>query len=284
MHQVQGFENTSRQITHRPVKCSSCVRRRLLWDIGIKFLISSNFLLLNLPELWACLGLGGPDRVPKAKSREKAIGRNFQNKRGTCMVNHIVSKRSHIWQSRCGCKNVWRARGCNNGWVQVPSKWNWQSGAVWMYEHKKLSLGLECEAPICVWPESPQKEHCLTPPRPVSKSTKTPKWMRRVSGDRPYALSLALATLIGISDLWRSMVQPTTSFAPPPPQMGLCRFTEHFEALVWSCIIPKLHQGITIGLEIGLLTKIAFWSLLKVQSETDLWVKTVRKKSVAKLV
>ena len=41
---------------------------------------------------------------------------------------------------------------------------------------------------------------------------------------------------------------------------------------------------ITIGLEIGLLTKIAFWSLLKVQSETDLWVKTVRKKSVAKLV
>ena len=43
-------------------------------------------------------------------------------------------------------------------------------------------------------------------------------------------------------------------------------------------------EGITIGLEIGLLTKIAFWSLLKVQSETDLWVKIVRKKSVAKLV
>ena len=38
------------------------------------------------------------------------------------------------------------------------------------------------------------------------------------------------------------------------------------------------------GLEIGLLTKITFWSLLKVPFKTDLLAKTVRKKSVAKLV
>ena len=31
----------------------------------------------------------------------------------------------------------------------------------------------------------------------------------------------------------------------------------------------------SIGLEIGLLAKIASWPLLKVQSETDLWMKTV---------
>ena len=33
--------------------------------------------------------------------------------------------------------------------------------------------------------------------------------------------------------------------------------------------------AITIGLEIGLLTKITFWSLLKVPFKTDLLVKTV---------
>ena len=41
---------------------------------------------------------------------------------------------------------------------------------------------------------------------------------------------------------------------------------------------------ITIGLEFGLLTKITFWSLLKVPFKTDLLVKTVWKNSVAKLV
>ena len=36
-----------------------------------------------------------------------------------------------------------------------------------------------------------------------------------------------------------------------------------------------LPLGITIGLEIGLLTNITFWSLLKVPFKTDLLVKTV---------
>ena len=34
-------------------------------------------------------------------------------------------------------------------------------------------------------------------------------------------------------------------------------------------------EGITIGLEIGVLTKITFWSLLKVPFKRDLLVKTV---------
>ena len=41
---------------------------------------------------------------------------------------------------------------------------------------------------------------------------------------------------------------------------------------------------ITIGLEIGHLSKITFWSLLKVPFRTDLLMKTVWKNSVAKLV
>ena len=43
-------------------------------------------------------------------------------------------------------------------------------------------------------------------------------------------------------------------------------------------------QNSSIGLEFGLLTKITFWSLLKVPLKTDLQVKTVWKNSVAKLV
>ena len=45
-----------------------------------------------------------------------------------------------------------------------------------------------------------------------------------------------------------------------------------------------LPLGITIGLEIGLLTKITFWSLLKVPFKRDILMKTVWKNSVAKLV
>ena len=40
-------------------------------------------------------------------------------------------------------------------------------------------------------------------------------------------------------------------------------------------MVGRIAQGITIGLEIGLLTKITFWSLLKVPFKTDLLVKTV---------
>ena len=38
-----------------------------------------------------------------------------------------------------------------------------------------------------------------------------------------------------------------------------------------------------MGLEIGVLTKITYWSLLKVPFKTDLLVKTVSKNSLAKL-
>ena len=52
----------------------------------------------------------------------------------------------------------------------------------------------------------------------------------------------------------------------------------------WAEAVENNFLFWTLRLEYGLLTKIAFWSLLKVQSETDLWVKTVRKNSIAKLV
>ena len=42
-----------------------------------------------------------------------------------------------------------------------------------------------------------------------------------------------------------------------------------------SKMTKNSNQGGPIGLEIGLLTKITFWSLLKVPFKTDLLVKTV---------
>ena len=61
---------------------------------------------------------------------------------------------------------------------------------------------------------------------------------------------------------------------------GFCHSWENFTGLVENFL-----QGITIGLEIGLLTKITFWSLLnKVPFKTDLLEAPHEKNSVAKLV
>ena len=57
------------------------------------------------------------------------------------------------------------------------------------------------------------------------------------------------------------------------------RFSPAWDTRLWYqvciCLSTVYYWGITTGLEIGLLAKITFWSLLKVPFKTDLLVKTV---------